>query len=497
MHRKHRWLFRFIGKTLAATLLTSVALSAATAEAPSTTPLPGKPGWVFNAEDPISLGYSFEEFTIAGNARSFEPVGALGGDGEWKVRPAGLSPYKTRVVVMKPIDATRFNGTVVVEWLNVTGGLDVPVEWMNAHRELTRSGYAYVAISAQKVGIDGGISRGGGGDMYLKKADPARYAALNHPGDAYSYDIYSDVARVLRSSQRSTLLGKLVPQQILAIGESQAAFYLATYVNAIDPLAKVYDGFFVHSRSAIVAPLDSSSMFAGSPEYYRRAVRLRSKPRVPVLQVNTETDVLALANHLGFYAARQPDGARLRTWEIAGTAHADNYLNGAAFVDTSTAPVEKLAAAWAPRPAMQGDPSKRMNNGPHHHYIAEAAIDRLDAWVKSGRAPAQGAPIRITAGDPPKLVTDSNGNALGGVRSPWMDVPTSLLTGDPRDASSELTGRVEPFSAEKLAALYPGGKEEYLRKFAASLDRAISDGFILAADRAEILKLAALGFSGK
>src|SRR5205085_157600 len=106
------------------------------------------------------------------------------------------------------------------------------------------------------------------------------------------------------------------------------------------------------------------SVFDGPAEFFRKAVRLRGKLRVPVLQVNTETDVLALVTHLGFYAARQPDAPHLRTWEIAGAAHADNYLNGAAFVDTTTAPVEKLASAWAPIPATGGDPNKRMNNGP-------------------------------------------------------------------------------------------------------------------------------------
>ena len=55
-----------------------------------------------------------------------------------------------------PIDVTKFNGTVLVEWLNVSGGIDTPAVWMMAHREIARAGYAYVAVSAQKVGVDGG-----------------------------------------------------------------------------------------------------------------------------------------------------------------------------------------------------------------------------------------------------------------------------------------------------------------------------------------------------
>jgi len=59
-----------------------------------------------------------------------------------------------------------------------------------------------------------------------------------------------------------------------------------------------------------------------------------------------------------------------------------------------------------------------------------------------------------------------------------------------------LAGVTEPFDAATLDRLYPGGKSEYLRKFQASLDSAIKAGFILAADRSEILDLAALGYHG-
>ena len=77
----------------------------------------------------------------------------------------------------------KFNGTVLVEWLNVSGGIDAPAVWMMAHREIARAGYAYVAVSAQKVGVDGGQTITGI-DMSLKKQDPERYSDLSHPGDA-------------------------------------------------------------------------------------------------------------------------------------------------------------------------------------------------------------------------------------------------------------------------------------------------------------------------
>jgi hypothetical protein len=76
----------------------------------------------------------------------------------WNATPAASAPYKTRVVVIRPSDPATFSGTVLVEWLNVTSGQDMPSDWMVAHREIVRRGYAYVAVSAQAVGIEGGVA---------------------------------------------------------------------------------------------------------------------------------------------------------------------------------------------------------------------------------------------------------------------------------------------------------------------------------------------------
>lgn len=83
-------------------------------------------------------------------------------------------------MVDRPANPARFNGTVIVEWLNDTAGSDTAAQWTNGHDELVRDGFAWVGVSAQQVGVDA-----------LKQADPVRYAALSHPGDSYSYDIFS------------------------------------------------------------------------------------------------------------------------------------------------------------------------------------------------------------------------------------------------------------------------------------------------------------------
>ena len=161
------------------------------------TPEPGKPALLLGAFDVASLGYVAEEFFISGSASSYRSAAELGPDGRWSAEASAAADFTTRMVVLTPTDPTRFNGTVLVEWLNVSGGIDAPAVWMMAHREMVRAGYAYVAVSAQRVGVEGGTNLMGM-DMSLKSQYPQRYASLRHPGDAFSYDIFSQAGRVVK-----------------------------------------------------------------------------------------------------------------------------------------------------------------------------------------------------------------------------------------------------------------------------------------------------------
>jgi len=137
---------------------------------------------------PLSqVGYVSEEFFIKGTATAYANVGPLGADGMWTVTPAETAEYKTRIVVFRPEKTKKFNGTVVVEWLNVSGGVDAAPDWIAAHVELLREGYVYVGVSAQFVGVEGGSSPIGL-NLSLKAVSPARYGSLSHPGDDYSFD---------------------------------------------------------------------------------------------------------------------------------------------------------------------------------------------------------------------------------------------------------------------------------------------------------------------
>jgi hypothetical protein len=455
-------------------------------------PAPGKPALLLGAFDIASVGYVAEEFFISGTASSYSSAAELSADGRWSVTVSGAADFTTRMVVLTPTDRARFNGTVLVEWLNVSGGIDAPAVWMMAHREILRAGYGYVAVSAQRVGVEGGVNLMGI-DMSLKSQDPARYSSLTHPGDAYSYDIFSQAGQLVRDRQRDDIVRGLRAEQTVALGESQSALFLTTYINAIDPLAEVYDGFLVHSRFGPAAPLDDGSIFDALENNASQAVRFRPDLRVPLVTIITETDLFGGPRE-GYHGARQPDNQRLRVWEIAGTAHADNYTIQVAPIDTGTAALADVVAAYAPTNMLMGQQLDHfINFAPQHHYVLQAALSQLCDWVRTGRPAPSGVPIELSDAQP---VLDANGLAQGGVRTPWVDVPIARTSGAGTEESTMATifGSGELFDAATVRRLYPGGAADYLERFTASLDAAIQLGFILAADREEILALAAATF---
>ncbi|WP_293676892.1 alpha/beta hydrolase domain-containing protein [uncultured Phenylobacterium sp.] len=464
---------------------------AAIAAPPKVTAVAGEPTLALASFDLKALGFVVEEYFLAGDATSYKPVGPQGPDGKWQAAAAGTSPYVTRLVVVRPADPKRFNGTAAVEWLNVTPGQDISPDWSYTHRELMRSGYAYVGVSVQKVGIEGGQSMAGPG-AGLKKMKPERYSGLSHPGDAFAFDIYSQAGRVVRGG---AVLGPLKVKRMLALGESQSAIFMTTYVNAIDPLDKVYDGFFVHSRFGGAPSVDA----ARGPMQQAQGVRFRPDRRAPVMAVLAETDITSQG---GWWTAEQPDDAKLRVWQIPGAAHADTYMLQVAANDSGQAPIEKLADLWKPTATtVVGRLAKPMNSGPQHHYVAQAALAHLETWVRTGKAPPSAPRVETTPGAasaPPTLVLDANGNTKGGIRTPWVDAPTAKLSGFGNSGSgfAFLFGTTEAYDAATLQRLYPGGKADYLKAFDAALAKAVKAGYILPADQNEARAVAAAMYPG-
>ena len=312
----------------------------------------------------------------------------------------------------RPADAADFNGTVAVEWLNVTAGIDASPDWSFGAPELLRGGYAWVGVSVQQIGVQGGdaaIAIEGAPEGGIKAADPARYGDLVHPGDAFAYDIYTQVARAVRTAGDVDALGGLSPERVLAVGESQSAFALTTYVNGVQPLTEAFDGFLVHSRGAgsltlgTVGGVSDMASSIGGP-----GIQIRTDGAAPVLMLQMEGDVVGILNYL---RARQPDTDGVRTWEVAGTAHADAFLVGGE--------IDRF------------DCGGLVNDGPQR-FLMRSALRAVDQWVRTGEAPPEAPRLEVDeTGAAPAFVRDEDGIVLGGIRTPLVDVPVATLTGDP------------------------------------------------------------------
>jgi Alpha/beta hydrolase domain len=399
-------------------------------------------------------GYQQREYLASGTAFSYAARGAESDAGTWRVVPAGSARYRTRIVVRTPVDPSRFNGTVVVEWLNVSGGGDGAVDSLYLSPELERAGYAWVGISAQAVGVNA-----------LRQKDPARYGSLSDPGDQYSFDIFTQAARALIAAGRSNPLAPLHPIRLLAVGESQSAIYLTTYIDAIQPLYHVFDGFLVHSRAggAIGIPggAPSGGMMGGG-------VRIRSDVGVPVLMMITETD----ESFGQYYNARQPDSRFVRLWDIAGASHADSYI-------VSPSQSKSLGCD-----SVDEAPS---------HFIFEAALAAVTTWMRSGQPPSPAPRMEIREVDGKPTVQDGkDGAAIGGIQGPWESVPVAAYSGQAPSGAPGfcvLFGSTDPFNTTRLQALY-GSKSAYLKAYTKAVDEDVEAGYILPADRSRVLAFA-------
>ncbi|MEV4411725.1 alpha/beta hydrolase domain-containing protein [Catellatospora sp. NPDC049609] len=380
----------------------------------------------FSTPDDLARhGYVEQEFLLSGIADGWDSQGG----------PVATDvPYRTRIVVRRPVSRHAFNGTALVEWQNVTAGYDLDALWNG--EAIMRAGYAWVGVSAQRVGVD-----------QLRSWSPTRYGALDvtgggaHLADELSYDIFAQAAKAVGTGGPGSPLGRLDVRTLLAVGASQSAGRMTVYYQHILPKVEpVFDGYAFIVGNAPTRVGDE-----------------------PVFQVLSETDVRTPVRP-------SPDTDRFRRWEVAGGAHSgwrgQEYRNPISVRDLGAAPVYDCAAP----------PFSRV---PVHHATA-AAYDHLVRWVRTGTPPPVAEPLAFNA-DGTKA-RDGLGLALGGIRYSQVTVPTALSTGDNSGQSfCFLFGSHQPFDEPTRDRLYPtrGG---YLARVALADVRNVAAGYLLPAD---------------
>jgi hypothetical protein len=422
----------------------------------------GKNGWPFGAYfgDIRKRYYTEKEYFIAGDATSYGGDGDQGIDGHWTLQPAGSAPYQTRILVRRPRDAKKFNGTVVVEWANVSEGYEIAF----ADPPGLYDGFAYVSVSAQKIGIDGYASK----PLGLSSWDPDRYRSLTHPGDAYSFDIYSQAARAVgphRGPGAIDPMGGLKVRKLIAIGGSQSGLRLMAYINGVQPRDNVFDALMPLVCAGTAAPFDNGQ---GHPDPATvkpgesthspaRQAKVRDDLSVPVFSLNSQNEALR------YYPVRQPDTAKFVYWEVAGASH-----GGSGQIALIRQKTERDKV---------GGPG---NSTVHFSDVmwlpsVDAAILHVHWWISGGKPPPSQPKIEIS-GQPPAYVMDKFGNVLGGVRLPELEVPVARYVAPTKEGG--ILGSTYPFSAEEIKQLYPT-HALYVSKVTGAANAALHAGVIL------------------
>ena len=435
-----------------------VLAPAAPVQGDTTVPLPalslppagihGHPMWdSWHQLEPF--GYTEQELFVSGTATA--PDGST-------------APYTTRVIVTRPVDRRDFNGSVLLDWVNVTAQFENAVDSLEGREELLRSGWAFVHVSAQAAGLCCT-------PLTPQVWDPVRYAGISHPGDAYADDMYLQIARVLRTRSVSGIrpMGDLRVKRVIAAGQSQSAGRLAAIIRAHPDGAGVIDGFLVHGG---LAGLD-----------------YEPRLEVPVLQLNSDW-----AESTG----EADDDPLYRVWDVAGSAHAGLFI-GYQQVFGASRRIADLPAmdeqGYRDTIEAAGDYGQMQANPLYAactaagasfpmHYAVNTALRELDEWVRTGEAPRTAPRFEFEAdGETP--ARDADGNVLGGLRLPPVDVPVATY----RSTDCQLGGITVPFDPLTLLQRYPtyADYEARLRK---ATDRAVLAGWLLPEDAVDQVRRA-------
>lgn len=489
-------------------------------------------GYPFSATsmDLKKAGFIEEEFFLEGKANRYITSATANAT----IADSG-NAYKTRLVVRRPASPSKFNGTVIVEWTNVSQGHDNEADWFQSADHFMRSGYAWVGVSAQAVGVQaltlwspdrygtltvdgpapagrGGGPAGGGrggargappapappvgarttGVAFIQRGAPGAGAAPGAPGaggaggrgaaapSPLSFDIFTQAGLAVRGKANITILGGLKVEHVIATGHSQSAQQLGIYFNSVHPLAPVYDAVMLHGGGGT----------------------MRTDLNVKIFKVLSETDLTAVT--LNEALVRQPDSDRFHEWEVAGASHLDGQLSrgleGEGLLAAGATPVDGRDAVKPPTISGGGagiGTANVLSTVPNDgcvrpplsripfHYVLDAAYDHLTTWMKAGKTPPAAPKIEMANG---AIVRDADGNAKGGIRLSQHAVPTAVNRGDntqtPGQAAGQfcfLLGSYEPFSSEKLSTLYPK-HDAYVKAVKEITDGNVKAAYILKKD---------------
>lgn len=404
-------------------------------------------------------GYVEQEFYVRGQASRYRISDAML---DARIIDSG-HPYVTRALVRRPVEPARFNGTVVVEWLNVSMGQDIDFVFGATRELLLREGYAWVGASVQRVGVDTLVKwnpkRYGNLSVAASNIDPNDGSEIDPAlfpsagDDVLGWDVFSQVGAAI-ADRSSPLMGGLQVKKLIASGESQSTFRLTTYYNSIQPLHHVYDGFFLYDRGgplrkdvdvkSVGIGSEFMSLWLGGPPSadtdHQRWWEVAGASHVSLAELNDYIDPIVLRDG----ALRAPDGTVL---DVSISVSSGNCT---------------VTPIWS-----------RVPNGD----VSKAALKALNTWIISGAAPA--SVPRLVINSQNKILHDAEGRVQGGLRTAAYEAPradnSALNTGN---TTCKLAGYHRDFSPQEMCRRY-GSQGAYVARVQVLTDASVKDGVLL------------------
>jgi uncharacterized repeat protein (TIGR02543 family) len=476
----------------------------------------------FSVEPPVPDGYVEEEYFFSGTGNLYEytPTGIQ----LVATCPAAATlgctsiPYTTRMLVRRPVKRNDFSGTVIIEPLNPSANFDIAGIWDRSSKYFVRNGDVFVGWTSKSVTVN-----------TLKTFNPTRYAALEWsympfvPGgnnavyDGITFDIAAQIGALFKDNGPASPTHDLDVERVFEAGFSQDGAFTFTQAETFHALERmpdggpIYDGYVpggTRGPSNVNFGLTpAGALPAGDP-------RVQMQPRdVPVIHINTETEIaigVLVPNGLAYRRAdSDADDDRYRLWEVPGSSHVSNDLHD----DVLTLSLNLAELLGIPASALPpvGCTHQQFVNGPvmgipgvidpnpfPFSNVENAAFADLTDWIgRRHTSPPHAGPIEVTATVPPTVARDAFGNALGGVRTPFLDAPTATYV--PTDTVAHLTtfsgfcilyGYSIPFGEDTLQSLYRN-HGQYASQVARESSRLVQDGFWLRPDAVDVVRQAA------
>jgi hypothetical protein len=367
---------------------------------------------------------------------------------------ANGKPYATRIVVRKPANNSKFSGLTIVEAMHPSGA---------AHMFEFTSKYT---MSSGHMAVEAVTNL-----TELLAQNRERYKDLKVDPDQVS-EILAQVGALVKQAKAATPFAGLRTRKMVMLGTSATAAILVSYLPAhmvfrTPDMQRIYDGFLPMSTGANIRQID-----------------------VPLIEVPTMTEVVG--GNVSTRADGSAPGDQFRIYEFAGMAHVDSRDSVRFKPDPCRFPVSQF---------------------PEQAYMSVALNHLLD-WVDKGKVPPIAERIvfdRDTANDGSPMALDENGNAKGGIRNPYVDVPAAKFSvrneaanpaipnpsawvaahgqGAPAQMCG-LAGYQTNYSKEQLLKLY-GNKKTYQNRLKKRLDELEKAGWSLPIYRESILADAA------